>query len=75
MQKSLYSKQYKNFLNQLKEARLKAGLKQSEVARMIKRPQSFVSKCESGERRVDVIEFIEFCKVYGTSPESLIRSL
>jgi hypothetical protein len=43
---------------------MKAGLTQVEAARALKRPQSFVSKCESGERRVDVIELEAFARLY-----------
>ena len=38
---------------------------QVEVAKRIRRPQSFVSKCESGERRVDAVELCQLAKVYG----------
>jgi transcriptional regulator with XRE-family HTH domain len=58
-------KQYARFLEQLKMARLKSGLTQAEVAKRIGRPQSFVSKCESGERRIDVVELAELAKLYG----------
>lgn len=75
MQKSLYSKQYRTFLKLLKEARLDAGLTQSDVARRIRRPQSFVSKCESGERRIDVIEFLEYCRIYEVVPDSILTRL
>ena len=63
--KSLFSKDYDRFLASLRKAREDAGLTQADVARRLKRPQSFVSKCESGERRVDVIEAAAFCQVYG----------
>ena len=46
---------YKLFLTRLRHARIMAGLTQVEVAKKLCRPQSYVSKCESGERRVDVV--------------------
>jgi thioredoxin-like negative regulator of GroEL len=41
-----------------------AGLTQVEVAAKLRRPQSYVSKCESGERRVDVVELAGFAQLY-----------
>ncbi len=55
---------YRLFLTRLREARRAAGLTQAEVAAKLRRPQSFVSKCESGERRVDVVELQEFADLY-----------
>jgi transcriptional regulator with XRE-family HTH domain len=43
---------------------MEAGLTQVEVANRLKRPPSFVSKIESGERRVDVVELSELAKAY-----------
>ena len=51
-----------------------AGLTQIEVARLLGRPQSFVSKCESGERRVDVTELAKFAGVYRKPLDFFIRS-
>ena len=65
--RSPYSARYKQFLKRLREARLQTGLTQVEVARALRRPQSFVSKCESGERRVDVIELEDFARLYRKS--------
>jgi transcriptional regulator with XRE-family HTH domain len=48
----------------LKEARRFAGLTQADVAALLHEHQSFVSKCESGERRVDFVELKEFARVY-----------
>lgn len=62
--RSLHSARYRAFLKLLKQARLDAGLTQVEVSAALGRPQSFVSKCESGERRVDVIELAEFGRLY-----------
>lgn len=62
--RSLHSTRYRRFLKRLRQARQQAGLTQIEVARALRRPQSFVSKCESGERRVDVVELEEFARLY-----------
>jgi transcriptional regulator with XRE-family HTH domain len=59
-----YRSRYRQFLERLKQARQEAGLTQVQVAFKLHRPQSFVSKCESGERRVDVIELQEFARMY-----------
>ena len=61
------SLRYRQFLERLRSARMDAGLTQEQVAEQLGRPQSFVSKCESGERRVDVIELQLFAEVYGKS--------
>lgn len=66
------SPDYKRFLERLKAARIAAGLTQSEVAKKLGRPQSFVSKSESGERRIDVIELEAFARLYGCSLTSLL---
>ena len=64
MPKSIYSKEYKTIVERLKIARLGAGLKQEDVAARLKKPQSYVSKIERGERRIDVAELKELAKVY-----------
>jgi transcriptional regulator with XRE-family HTH domain len=65
--------------NQLREAlldaRRKKGLTQVEVAVLLDKPQSFVSKYESGERRLDVIEFLEVCKALKINPTTIIQQL
>jgi len=59
-----YIRQYKLFLERLKEARRDAGLTQVEVSLRLSRPQSFISKCESGERRLDFVELQYVAKIY-----------
>jgi transcriptional regulator with XRE-family HTH domain len=59
-----YQKAYAAFRARLKKARLQAGLTQAEVAKALGEPQSFISKCESGERRVDYVELREFARLY-----------
>jgi transcriptional regulator with XRE-family HTH domain len=49
----------------LKEARQKSGLKQTEIAKALGKPQSYISKCESGERKIEAVMLQEFAKVYG----------
>ena len=59
----------------LLEARQKKGLTQIDVANFLGKPQSFVSKYESGERRLDVIEFIAVCKALSIDPAKIIKYL
>ncbi|MBN1618331.1 helix-turn-helix transcriptional regulator [Candidatus Dojkabacteria bacterium] len=65
MQKSIYTEEYKAFLIRIKQARKEKGLTQLDVAELLGKPQSYIAKCENGERRVDVIELVEFAKIYG----------
>lgn len=61
---SVHSAEYRAFLRRLKAARKEAGLTQNDVAKAMHQPQSWVSRCESGERRVDVIELQAFARLY-----------
>lgn len=64
MGKSIYSTEYDFVLSQLKRARIEAGMTQAEVAKRIGKPQSYISKCESGERRLDITEVNKLAKLY-----------
>ena len=64
MKKAIYSKQYKTLIIRLKAARLKCGLNQIQVAKILKTTQSHISKIEAGQRRLDVIQLKEFAKLY-----------
>jgi len=65
--KSVHSKEYKIFLRRLYHARIQSGLTQSRVAELLGKPQSFISKCEQGERVVNVIDLYKFSKIYDKS--------
>jgi ribosome-binding protein aMBF1 (putative translation factor) len=61
--KSMFTRKYDHFRALLVEARKSAGVTQVELASRLRRPQSFVSKVERGERRLDLIEFLEVARV------------
>lgn len=67
MTKSIYTKEYKKVIERLKKARLEAGLKQIEVAKKLGKPQSYISKIERGERRIDITELKKIAEIYKKS--------
>ena len=75
LDKSVHSAGQAAFCEAMIKARKKAGLTQQELATRLKRPQSFVAKYEGGERRIDVVEFIEICRAIGDDPIRIIRPL
>ena len=64
MTKAIFSKDHKHTVEQLKKARLEAGLDQSEVAKLLGKTQSHISKIEAGQRRLDVVQIKEFSRIY-----------
>ena len=64
MNKAIYTKDHKNVVGRLKKARIETGLDQKEVAKILGRTQSYVSKVESGQRRIDIVQLKTFAKVY-----------
>lgn len=75
MSKSLHTLEYEHFRSLLITAREKAGLTQNEIASRLSRPQSFVSKYETGERRLDLVEFVEVCRALGTDPQTIVAEV
>lgn len=73
--KSAFSAEYRLLCKLLREARERAGLTQEDVAKRLNRPQSYVSKYESGERRLDVIEFLTITRVLSVEPREVFRKL
>ena len=74
-QKSIHTHEYRIFLRLLRKLRMESGLSQQEFAARIGRTQSFIGKCERGERRLDVIELQTFCLALGISLSDFSRQL
>ena len=75
MKKNIRLDQQKKLLVLLRGIRADAGLTQTELASCLARDQTFVSKYESGERRLDILELREVCQALGTDLIAFIRKL
>lgn len=75
MSNSVSNSDYKRFRELLVQARKERGLTQAELSSRLNRPQSFVSKYERGERRLDVIEFAQVARALGIDPTNLITKV
>ncbi len=73
MGKSIYDKDYREIIGRLKKARIEVGLSQQVVADKLGKPQSYISKIESGERRLDVVEMKKFAVVYKKPVDSFLK--
>ncbi len=73
--KSIYDDEYRRLINVLREARIKAGLTQQEIAERLRRPQSYIAKVEGCERRLDVIEFVNLCRAIGAEPVKILDTI
>lgn len=74
MPNSLHDPKYQVFREMLVQARLDVGVTQVVLAGRLARPQSYVSKYERGERRIDFPEFIEIAGVLGLDVEHFIKN-
>jgi transcriptional regulator with XRE-family HTH domain len=66
---------YEYLRSELKKSRLGLNLLQADLAKLICKPQSFISKVESGERNLDIVEFIAYCKGLGIEPSKFLKKL
>jgi len=64
MPKTIYSKEHRKLVEKLKKARKEAGLDQEAVAKLLRVSQSYISKMEAGQRRIDVVQLRRFARVY-----------
>jgi ribosome-binding protein aMBF1 (putative translation factor) len=75
LRKTLRSRGHRTLIQVLVAARQSAGLSQRDLAARLKRPHSFVGRMEAGERRIDVIEFIEIARVLDFDPKELFAKV
>ena len=75
MQKSQHTKKYRKLLEALRNAREKAGLRQTDVSQTLGVYSTFITKVEAGERRIDVVELAELCQVYRVKLHSFLKSV
>ena len=72
MAQSTHNSDYQLLLTVLKAARKRAGVSQVDLAERLGNTQTFVSKCERGERRIDAVELVEFAEALGVRPLGLL---
>jgi len=70
---TIQTKEHKHMIEQLKAARDESGYDQETVAEKLGKTQSYISKIESGQRRVDVVQLKQFAEVYGKSLAYFIK--
>lgn len=75
MTRSAFSPDYQKLRRRLKNARLAAKVTQQDLARRLRKPQSYVSKYENGERRLDPIEMIRVLQALGVDPARFVHDL
>jgi len=75
MRKTIYSEQSKIVGETIREIRESAGLTQRELCRKLNREHSFISKCELGERRIDIVEFYWICEACGANAEAEAKKI
>lgn len=73
MGRTIRTKEYAVFIERMKKARLESELRQIDVAKKMKRPQSYISRVESGEYRLDILEVKAFAKLYNKSIEYFVK--
>lgn len=73
MGRTIHTKEYAVFIERMRKARLESGLRQIDVAKKMKRPQSYISRVESGEYRLGILEVKAFAKLYGKSIEYFVK--
>ncbi len=73
MAKTIYTKEHRTLVERLKNARKEAGLDQAEAAKLLGVTQSYISKIESGQRRIDIVQLKRFAKIYKKQINYFVR--
>ena len=73
MSKTIYTEEHKNLIKKLLSARLSAKLDQKTAAKRLNKSQSYISKMESGQRRVDLVQLKQIAEAYGRNIEYFIK--
>lgn len=75
MTKSVHSARYAELRRLLVQARQTTAMTQVDAAKRLKKPQSYLSKVESGERRIDIVEFLDLAEAVGADPVAILKKL
>ncbi len=75
MKKKVYIAQRDRLVTLLREMRVEAGLTQTDLAARVEKDQAYVSRYESGQRRLDVLELREICQAIGITLEEFVKKL
>ena len=71
----LERQKYELLRSELKKARLESNVLQKDLAKVLRKPQSYISKVESGERSLDIIEFVDYCIGLGLEPSKWLKKI
>lgn len=73
MKKTIYSDEYAEFRKMIRATRERLGLSQEELGKRLGKHQFFVARIETGQRRLDVVEFVHLMRTMGVSPTAFLR--
>lgn len=73
MSKSIYTNEHKNLIDKIKSARRSAKLNQKTAAKRLKKSQSYISKMESGQRKIDLVQLKQIALIYGKNINYFIK--